>query len=424
MKRLNALASLVLASVLASPCSAEEKSGWEALGLESVKLDRATLYYEKCLEPKLGVFEARHKELVTEQAQQAKLTEELLEKFDEIVADVNQIVGASFKDDEKAKLEGALRSLLHQGMAFSRAIVKADACLAVRQTVKDYLRGGGSLPGFTYDKATDTAQYNWRQQFSLGKRTGVDKVLLPFPVSSPESMEEDLESRFSSYRKILPWLPGSFLHELVEMTIVVRLRPYNPYFRWFTDGFANAIASRLVRKHISEDAARLFASGHDVTEYSDLEKDINLYYWMGTDFCIETPLDSEERLKHARYAYATLEAERLIEKYGIECVAKIVDKACKDRVTNPRNLVAAVKGNFSGSGNWAAATCPRTIMPQLTCSFSWDMRSTQTGPYKTAWIFSRDGGSRKITPLYRSSLSNTRWGAAIPRRRWGRRRRF
>ena len=78
---------------------------------------------------------------------------------------------------------------------------------------------------------------------------------------------------------------------------------------------ANAITFRLLQKRLGTEAAQQFAAGHDVALYGDLEKHINLYYWMALGCCIEPPLETEKRLNFARYAYATLEADRLIERH-------------------------------------------------------------------------------------------------------------
>jgi tetratricopeptide (TPR) repeat protein len=64
---------------------------------------------------------------------------------------------------------------------------------------------------------------------------------------------------------------------------------------------------------------------------------------MGNAYCVATPLKSEQRLSNARFAYATFEAQRLIEEHGIECVAQILDRACKEPRNDSRNLVAATR---------------------------------------------------------------------------------
>jgi hypothetical protein len=64
---------------------------------------------------------------------------------------------------------------------------------------------------------------------------------------------------------------------------------------------------------------------------------------MGHDFCIDTPPEVEGPLTNARYAYATFEAQRIIEQHGIECVAEILDLACKDKTNDSRNLDEAIR---------------------------------------------------------------------------------
>lgn len=122
-----------------------------------------------------------------------------------------------------------------------------------------------------------------------------------------------------------------------------RVSPKDPYWRWFSDGFANAVTYEILRKHVSQEQAEQFAAGYDTSKYADLEKELNLRYWMALQWCIETPVKHENRLTYARYAYATREAQRLIGEYGIGCVKRIMDKACVGKRNSSQELYAAIK---------------------------------------------------------------------------------
>jgi len=340
MNRLKSLANFVFVILFACPCLAQENDPWEPLDLGSAKLEGATLHYDKSFSSNVDSLSTSFQEFLDEESDEGERMQKLLEKKKEIIEDVNRILGFSPSESQKAEQDRVLTVFLRPKFSFGAARGRTELYLLKKDTVKDYLRKGGSLPGFAYDKASDTASYNFFA--SLSDPAPEEGISLALPLSGVETLEKEAKEIF---KRIAQWggvREGAAFHELIEFTIMnQQLRPYDPYFRWFSDGFANAIAARLLQKYVSKDAAKEFA--RDRGKYSDLEKEINLYYWMGPDFCIDTPLESEDRLDNARYAYATFEAERLIDKYGIECVATILDEACKQPVNNSRNLVAAVK---------------------------------------------------------------------------------
>ncbi len=113
------------------------------------------------------------------------------------------------------------------------------------------------------------------------------------------------------------------IHEVTEMTLVEGMRPTDPYFRWFSDGFANAITCLLVEKYAGEEAAQEFAAAYDIGKCRHLERELNLRYWMATDSCIHIdpmPVKAEAEFEYARYAYSLVEARAMIDKHGIDCV--------------------------------------------------------------------------------------------------------
>jgi len=380
MSRLKVAAIFAPTLLLACSCRLAEKSlweaidlestglprpakspSWEALDLESANLDSATLYYERSLEPKLGVFRKCYERFLAQRDEEVERAQKLLKSSEEIVAEVNRIVGARPEEALNAELERVLRNAFRLSVGVSETVGKADFYFVTRGTVKDYLREGGELPGFTYDNATDTATYHLGLRISGTARAEKGRFLvsefefvagpaiddgrfsLPCRVTSLDTVREDLEADFSKAAgHLCAFLWGMPFHELAEMSILQRLRPYDPYYRWFSDGFANAVALRLLRKYVSEEAAEQFAADFDHSEYGDIEMGINLYYWMGPHFCIYTPLESERRMTAARYAYATLEAERCIQKHGIECIARILDTACKRPLNDSRKLVTGI----------------------------------------------------------------------------------
>jgi len=326
---------------LASSCklsgatAAAELNGWEKLNLSSAHIADATVYYEKCFEPKLPIFEKAYKQFVTKMGEK-RLT--AAEKG-QIIADINQILGITEEDTEWQ------HRMLTEFLSFF-PMAKPTFYLVRRETTKNFLRAGGKLPNFTYDKTTDMAEY--RLEFKETSETGPSEdIEVTFPLGSEATFEKEVNQIFEIlYKNVFgPGKIGIALHEVVEMSLLKRVRPKDPYWRWFSDGFANAVTYELLKKHISGECADEFVAANDVNHYRDLEKEINLQYWMSLKYCIlhRMPVDCESKLTYARYAYATLEARRLIEKHGMGCVKKILDKLSQKERSTSENLLATIK---------------------------------------------------------------------------------
>jgi len=316
---------------------AAHPSAWEQLNLSSARIAGATIYYEKSLEEKLPVFQRLYEDYCNQMNTQKKVL-----VGEKITAEIYDIVGPTeFDIAKQLKAMTEILSLL--------SVENQPFYLVKKETVKDYLRRGGKLPCMTYDKETDTVTYYFgiTGQSKNSKATIRDyfssenKLDVLIPIDSEETFEKDVEEYFGV-------LAGSFrigvlLHELIEPAILNRWKPQDPYWRWFSDGFANAITIELLKKYSGDENAEEFAEAYDVNEYKKLEKEINLRYWMGLNFCINTPLEYESELRMARYAYATHEAQRLIKKHGMGCVKRVLDKLCEKKSRKSENLFVTIK---------------------------------------------------------------------------------
>lgn len=313
--------------------AAELPQGWEKLNLSSTQIQGTTVYYEKCLEAKLPIFEKVYKQYLTRCEEEKGKYMLLLTNREKIVGDIKNILGAN--DVNTATVE--------QNVVFPFLAVRPDSlCLVTKGTTKDFLRSGGKLPGFTYDKSTDTVT----EVFELRGKTGTTELHvdnLVVTTEPNEAFEEDVSGTFEALGRSTKanTFAGTF-HELIEVIMGLRLKPAGAHRRWFTDGFANAITYEFLKTYFGPEDAAEWASWWNVDNYKHLEKEINLQYWMYRGLFIETPIEYERRLQTARYRYATLEAERLIEKHGIDCVRKILDKACVKKGRTSGDLLMAI----------------------------------------------------------------------------------
>ena len=325
--------------ILASCCRlfAADTNAWKKLNLSSARIAGTTIYYEKSLEEKLPVFQRLYKDYCN----QINTLKKVLVR-EKITAEIYDIVGPVEFDIAKQLKSAAemLSPLSAENQTFY---------LVRKETTKDYLRRGGKLPYMSYDKETDmVTQYFAIAGQSIDSKLTItnyfsdDKELeIPIPIETKQTFEKDLEEYFGMLSECFS--TGVLLHEIIEMAILKRWKPEDPYWRWFSDGFANAITIEILKKYTGAEDAEEFAEAYDVSEYKELEKEINLRYWMGLNYCIKTPLEYENELRMARYAYATYEAQRLIEKHGFDCVRKILDEVCTKKTRTGQAILQAIK---------------------------------------------------------------------------------
>ena len=156
-------------------------NGWEELGLDSMRLDRATVYYEKAFEPNLPFFEKAYNELLNSWDESKAVNI----KRDVLLSEINHILGIQDPDTE-------LQNKIWASLTGTFSSVEEITFYLVKQsTVKDTLRNGGTLPDFTHDKATDEVAYNF--SLSGSSKDGPVKTLeWACPIKSEQTFEKDV----------------------------------------------------------------------------------------------------------------------------------------------------------------------------------------------------------------------------------------
>ncbi len=294
----------------------------EALKLKSTRIEDAVVYYEPCLEEKLPFFKTAYSDF---RGAEEKRVRQLDEKKQAVFTEIENIVGPA--EDLEAAYEKIVTGLTEMASSLFPA---EPAFYLIRQpTIKDYMRKGGSLPNFCYDKETDMVTYRW--EFFTTSEGARQKLEFTFPVASVETFEADVNNVFRMISFMQETLATSLtIHEIAETSLVRRLKTGAPRIRWFTDGFANVVTYEILRKHFGRSQAEELLKGYGIEQYSELKDQINLQYWMISNYNLGSPtnpfpLEAEKRLELARYSYALDEAKRLVDAHGIECVRKIID---------------------------------------------------------------------------------------------------
>jgi len=329
--------SIVLAVVLASTLFASsEPSICENLGLGTTQMAGATVHYEKSLEPYLPVLEKSFKDFLIE----IKKREVFRNGKDRLLYEMDGILGSA-----EQRVIGIQKSLLSRYFGEPASIESPTLYLVTQKTVKDYLRSGGRLPYHTYNKIADEVTYTpgfW----VASKEEKPGDFELAIPVSSVEKCEEDIGHILAAIRDTLGGGVvgvGAALHEVVEVGLLMRGRPTDVHWRWFSDGFSEGITYHLLSKHIGRDEAERYIEGRNIEKYKEYGKDLNLLYWLSANFCIETPLECESQLSYARYAYATYEARLILEEKGIGCVRKILTNVRNRKSRKADDLIIAIR---------------------------------------------------------------------------------
>lgn len=309
----------------------QESGGWKQLNLRETTLAGTRVYYEQSLEPNLPALERG----LTMLADGRDKLAEVLARREEIIAEINRILGVADPD-----LRDQDNTFLMVGGTFAQT--KLTFYFVTKTTIKEFLRSGGQLPDFEYDRASDTAGYNPKLAVPRGtKPPATWEFCIPMP-------EEHLESLIVQGlgRVLGGGMVDTAIHEVTEMTLLLRVRPTDPYWRWFSDGFANAITRTLLARYVSSDAAEEFARLYDPNGCRDLEKQANLGYWMLGNYTVYTsdaPVPAESSIQHARYTYSTLEAQRLIDRHGLDCVRRILDAVCAGDSRKGSDLLEVIR---------------------------------------------------------------------------------
>ena len=334
---------IILITFLCAPVFIQAQTDpntWTKLNLSSTIIDGTKIYYEKSFEPNLPLFKKMYDQFLAEKS----IIDSILSKKNQILSDINNILG--IEDPNILTQDRILSQLLS---AFSSLEIK-PLYIVKKSTIKDFLDSGGQLPKISYDKANDYVDYEFNIEFT--DKNYSPKVLeFIFVIKSPEVFETNVQEQFNVLQLLLGNLCSStIIHEIVEMCLLKLARPGDPYWRWFSDGVSNTVTYEIMKKYIGTQEAEDFIKLFDANQYRDLQKEINLRYWMIANYCLLTgdlPTDAGKRLNNARYAYATFEARRLINEHGIECIAMILNKISSQQSRTGSELLEIIK-NVTG----------------------------------------------------------------------------
>jgi TPR repeat protein len=367
---------------------------WRDFDLGEVRVEGVLVRYDKSLKPEMDGIKKSISHFVKKDAANFAEVKRLGDKSSAFVEQVNKIIGFSPDKEQKAWQRKIFTDFLDMGngLRLNAPGRKITVYIVMRKSTKDYLRKGGKLPGFAYDKTSDKVSFEWQIKRSTREKVVEKDIDLVIPLKA-EAVGEVVSEFLGMVSQMSDLMGGAMaLHEMVEMTLLVHmLKPRDPYCRWFSDGFANAISIRVLKNNGEEKSAARLADAYEVTKHAALLGKVNLQYWMtlGKSVFDESPrgaLDSEGDLEQARYSYATHEAVRLIDRHGIGCVAKILAKTC------------AIKGGASGQDvlNAVSEVTGEDIAKRFLRYQSFKTRAEGLGVYTKQYQTALAGGDYEI----------------------------
>lgn len=306
--------------------------------LNKTDYKQCTIYYEDCFEGKLEIFKKEYERYLERSARDSMV--QMKAKRESIYKEIELIVGPN--ENLLTTYNNTFDSMIG-GMQHIHSPASSIFYLVNKSTIKDYLRKGGQLPDFSYDKQTDKVQY--ALQLNATQDQAGNKFEMTFPVSSLEALEAELQPLFAVLTNLQQVSVSMIMHEVVETCLAARIRRVQPYMRWFMDGFANVITYEILKEHVSDTAAESFLQAYTSTELDTIKNQINLEHWLILDYAIgnDVPLEKEKVITHARYCYATNESKRLMDAYGIGCVRKILDAFNRNDNSNDGSIYQAIK---------------------------------------------------------------------------------
>ena len=304
-------------------------------------VDGITVYIHNVLEDQADSLIAEVQTFAKGQQTKREEFESLLNVFDLILMDIHRLTGMQADESMVASQRKKVEFFLMQSLVLQperRTIIY----MMEREQLKDKLRQDVKLPYFQYKDDEDKVNYEWRWDAQGDHAHLSIPLIIPIPLEA-----QDAASSAKVFFNVISQVSQQFsmglaLHEVIELCILNRLKPGDPWWRWFSDGYANALAIHLLEKHIGQEQAAMFAQLFEPEKHGENRNKVNLLYWPGGYNVEIDSLPHDGQIKTQRYCWATHEARRIMNKHGPQVVARILEKATGNPPTTLEQLAKAM----------------------------------------------------------------------------------
>ena len=266
-------------------------------------------------------------------------------KQDEIVKVISGQLGVTPPGGGKSlAMEKFLRQMIRlMGKAASAIPNPKRIRLWKRQGLVAYLDGGGQLPGYQYDRATNKVSFGVNLiSGSSGRVTRPGVVPIVLTESAEDRLVAEAQMRVDrlliGVQAMVPGLAATSLGSTARIGVREDLDIRLPNVRWFVEGASNYVAWVLVRRYLGEGKAKEFLATLDVMAYADAIGQVDVHSWLAEGATSAGKQASQKRLQSARMAFATHEVMRLVARHGQGTLPKVFAelKKVSDRARSTR----------------------------------------------------------------------------------------
>jgi hypothetical protein len=266
-------------------------------------------YYERSLAGVSNELQSAFQDLLAKERDWERRTEEWQARAAPLISEADAAIGIDtnapiFAEQKRLFIEAT--RLRTSGPVSARPI-----CILTGANLARKGLAGAHLPGLTL-KAKEGG-LNFDADYNL-----YESPLLIIPVSGPERGVQDTVGFLESF--FLPENRGLSLREAINAGIEKRLHPRRPFLRWFSFGFATAIAEQLLKREAPAAEKTAFAEYGDPTKFIAMRMQINLRYWLGQAYSVGVPSAASRQLLLARQAHATKIAREVLQEAGMDSV--------------------------------------------------------------------------------------------------------
>ena len=192
-----------------------------------------------------------------------------------------------------------------------------------KEKVKEILASGQSLPGFTYDPATD--KVSGTVSFSNKNHKDVE---YPIGLKQDEKATDFQQAIKQLDEKV--FMPAEvIIHETSEAGIIYDFKQSGAFRRWFCDGAAEYVNVECTRRFLGEDAARKWQKDRDDLRNKDFADQVDLLNWRASEWEKDSGYEMDDKLTNAHYSFALYEMQELVKRHGPETLARICREIAK-----------------------------------------------------------------------------------------------
>jgi len=217
--------SIAVGAARSDPLKAFDLATFDARGL--------TVRYEKSLGGELAAIKDTISAHQDAEAEQTKKLRAIGAKADELIDQVNQVIGLSPTKDQRESQQRIFGGFLKKigGDALFAPGGGRTVCLLTRKSIKEHMRKGGALPWFSYDAKEDSVTYNLQIE-PHGGMADVRELIIPV---GEQAAAKDLSRVLAVFGRVrrTDWVAGLALHELTEISMMShRFRTAPQEARW------------------------------------------------------------------------------------------------------------------------------------------------------------------------------------------------